>query len=111
MNKDISTIRGTTYSFNFIVDEEIDKAYFSCKRTMDKDDTDYLFQKTLNNGISLVDHTEEGYVYVVRVAPEDTNELDAGKYFYDLKIKINGDVIPPLIGKFKIINDVTREVL
>lgn len=110
MNKDISTIRGNTYSFNFIVDEEIDNAYFTAKRTTNKDDTDYLFQKTLNNGISLVDTTEEGYVYAVRVAPEDTNDIEKGKYYYDLQIDINGDVFTPLIGKFKITDDVTREV-
>lgn len=110
MKKNISTIRGNTISFNFITDEEIDNAYFTAKRTTDKDDTDYFFQKTLNDGISLVDTTEEGYVYAVRVAPIDTNNIDGGEYFYDLQIGINGDVFTPLIGQLKIIDDVTREV-
>ena len=109
MKKDIVIIRGNTFSFNFIIDEQIQNAYFTAKRTTNKDDTDYIFQKTLDNGISLVDNTEEGYVYAVRVAPEDTNNIDKGTYYYDLQIDINGDVFTPLIGKYKITDDVTRE--
>ena len=109
MKKSISIIRGDTYSFNFIINETLDNAYFTCKKTMDINDTDYIFQKTLGNGISLVDTTEDGNVYVVRVAPDDTNEVNKGNYYYDLQLDINGDTFTPLIGKFKITDDVTRE--
>lgn len=109
MKKDIELIRGDTLSFNFILNETLNNAYFTCKRTTKKDDTDYLFQKSLGNGISLVEESEEGKVYAVRIAPEDTHDIDKGKYFYDLQIEINQDVFTPLIGKFKIMDDVTRE--
>lgn len=110
MKKDFSIIRGSTLSFNFVSDEPITKAYFSAKKTTDKNDTDYVFQKTMDNGISFVEQTEEGYVYVVRVAPEDTNDLDKGSYYYDLQLDIIDDSFTPLIGKLKIENDVTREL-
>lgn len=110
MKKNLSVIRGNTFAFNFIVDEEVEEAYFSGKIDLNKDNTDYLFQKTLENGIELVEHTKEGYMYIVKVAPEDTNNLDEGTYFYDLQIKINGDIYTPLIGEYRIKDDVTREV-
>lgn len=104
MKKNISIIRGDTYSFNFIIEELLDNAYFSCKKTT------YLFQKSLGDGISLVEETEEGKVYVVRVAPEDTHDIAKGNYYYDLQLEKNGDVFTPLIGRFKITDDITREV-
>ena len=110
MKKNISIIRGDTYSFNFIVEELLDDAYFSCKKTTNKDDVNYLFQKSLGDGISLVEETEEGKVYVVRVAPEDTHDITKGNYYYDLQLEKNGDVFTPLIGRFKITDVITREV-
>ena len=110
MNKDLTSIRGNTIAFNFITTEAIQGAWFSAKRTTDMKDVDYLFQRELDNGISLIEQTEEGYLYGVRVPPEDTNDIDKGTYYYDLQIKINNDIYTPLIGKLKITDDVTREV-
>ena len=110
MRKNLTVIRGDTFSFNFIVGKEIQGAYFSAKETLDKDDTDYIFQKTLEDGIEFIEHNKEGYVYMVKVAPEDTNEIDEGTYFYDLQIELDGDTYTPLIGEYTIRNDVTREV-
>lgn len=105
--KNLEMVRGDTLSFGIeISDEEgqliqVDTISFACKKT--PHDEEYLFQKTLNDGIS-----ESENKYVVRVAPEDTENADLGLYSYDLEIGVNGDIFTILIGTLKIINDITR---
>ena len=110
MKKDISIIRGDTFAFNFIINDVLGGAYLSAKTTTDKTDTKYVFQKTLNDGIELIGQEAGQYTYAVRIAPEDTNNLDTGKYYYDLQLEINDDVYTPLMGKINITYDITREV-
>jgi hypothetical protein len=45
----------------------------------------------------------------VRVAPEDTEDIDPGTYAIDLQIGVNGDVATPILGTLKVLEDVTRE--
>ena len=64
---------------------------------------DIVFQKSLDDGI-----TKQGTgVYLVRISPEDTQEIDAGEYYYDLVIGVNGDVFTILKGILVIEHDVT----
>jgi len=102
--------KGDTLSFGvkiYGIGQALDLAYFTCKTNYD-DDTP-KFQKSLNNGITLVDSDAQGnYTYMVRVAPEDTENLELGKYYYDLQIEINGDVFTILKGVFTIDYDVTK---
>lgn len=98
--------RGDTMSFGMIIegmgDQELETAYLTCR----KNHTDPpVFQKSLGDGISLL---EKGQ-YVVRVAPEDTKDLEPGKYFYDLEIGLNGDIFTVLNGVLELARDVTRE--
>lgn len=51
---------------------------------------------TLGNGVSRVGAGE----YTVRIAPEDTADLDEGTYVYDFKIGANGDLFTLLRGLF-----------
>lgn len=107
--KDIDILRGSTYSFSFKINEEIDNAQFTAKRTTDKEDVDYVFQKEIGNGITLTSEEGDSKIYTVRLAPEDTNELDKGIYYYDFRIIKNNDIFKLLIGNIKIIADVKRE--
>ena len=106
----LEMVRGDTLSFGIeIIDDsghlvEADTIYFSCKKT--PEDTEYLFQKSLDDGIS-VSQTKPNS-YVVRVAPEDTEDADLGVYNYDLEIGKNGDIFTVLVGTLKIISDITR---
>lgn len=106
----LEMVRGDTLSFGIeIIDDsghlvEADTIYFSCKKT--PYDEEYLFQKTLNDGIS-VSQTKPN-TYVVRVAPEDTENADLGLYSYDLELGLNGDIFTILVGTLKIISDITR---
>ena len=97
--------RGDTLSFSFEVEgiESLDDAYFTCK--LNHDDDTYIFQKDLTDGISVV----EAGKYRVRVAPEDTEEIELGEYYYDLKIKKNSDAFTILKGVLKVDYNVTEE--
>ena len=99
-------VRGDTLAFSFEVEgvSSLDTAYFSCK--LNADDSDYVFQKSLEDGISPVD----GGKYRVRVAPEDTADIEIGNYFYDLEIGANSDIYTILKGILKVEQDVTRGV-
>ena len=107
----LEMVRGDTLSFAFEVEydealQKLDSAYFTCKENYD-DDTP-IFQKSLGHGITLAKQEDGKLYYVVRVAPEDTVNVEPGHYYYDLQIGINGDVFSILIGSLKIHNDVTK---
>ena len=105
-DSNITMVRGDTLALGInITDEDgeplnVDSAYFSCKKNYDEP---YAFQKSLNDGIT---KSSDGN-YVVRVAPADTADLDAGLYFYDLQVEKNGDVFTVLIGSLNLMHDVT----
>lgn len=102
-------VRGDTLSFGVELEDndgnpfeqDLDTAFFTCKAGYDE--TRLLFQKKLGSGISKVGTGQ----YVVRVAPEDTKNLQAGKYWYDFELGTNGDVFTFLKGILDIESDVT----
>lgn len=75
---------------------------FTCKEN-DADGTDYIFNRTLSDGITKV---SDG-VYYVRVPPEATAEVTAGKYYYDLQIGVGSDIYTLLKGTMKLVQDIT----
>ena len=111
MKKNIQMIRGDTLAFavKITFDEApqaLDTAYFTCKRNYS--DNTPIFQKKLENGIYLADTTDDAVYYTVRVAPIDTKSVEAGQYYYDMQIGVNGDIYTILDGVIEIGWDVTR---
>lgn len=107
----LEMIRGDTLSFAFEVDfdeapQKLEKADFSCKVNLD--DNEAVFHKELEKGINFSKQDGTKLYYIVRVAPEDTKNIEAGLYYYDLSIELNGDVFTILNGALKIEEDVTR---
>ena len=101
----ISMIRGDTESFGLELiglEQDLDSAYLTCKKSYE--DETPLFEKALNDGIYKI--TQE--YYGVRIAPEDTENLEAGKYHYDLEICVNGDVFTIMTGYIELFPDVTH---
>lgn len=102
-DKYIKMIRGDTLSFGLeisgISQENID-IKFGAKK--DKKDDFYLFNKTLDDGITINDDGQ----YIIRVAPEDTRDAEAGKYFYDLQIIAGSDVFTVMHGVLELDQDV-----
>ena len=103
-NINLCMVRGDTVAVSFEVEgiDTVDTAYFSCKANAD--DTEYVFQKSLSDGISVVETGK----YRVRVAPEDTSNIEIGSYYYDLEIGKNSDIYTILKGVLKVEQDVTR---
>ena len=103
-NFQINMVRGDTLSFGLDfenLDQDLTSAFFSVK--VNATDDDYVFQKSLNDGIEKVNENE----YIVRVAPEDTRNVSAGQYFYDLQIGINADIFTIMKGVLEIEQDVS----
>jgi len=105
-NKNITMIKGDTLSFNVEVMDlngnpmTVDSADFTCKKL--GTDESNIFRKSLGAGITQL----EDYL-VVRVAPEDTKEVEAGQYFYDLQLGVGQDIFTVMKGVMEIEQDVT----
>ena len=105
--QDITMIRGDTLAFNVEVKDQngnfvmITDANMTCKKRLSSDEN--IFHKALGSGIT---QDEDGLIYV-RVAPQDTKEVDAGRYFYDFNIGVGNDVYTLMIGVLSIEQDVT----
>lgn len=99
----IKMVKGDTESFGFELEgvENLDAAFFSCKRN--SQDENYLFQKSLNNGITK--RTENQYV--VRITPDNTALLEPGQYWYDLEISKNGDIFTIFRGVLDLLPEIT----
>ena len=105
-DQNITMVKGDTLAFNVQVldmDGEpmtVDSAFMTCKKRPNSNDK--VFQKSLENGIVQT----EGML-LVRVAPADTSEADAGQYFYDFQIGIGDDRFTIMIGILSLEQDVT----
>lgn len=103
-----SMVRGDTLAFKVEIESDdtptdLDGIAFSCKADTSSDE--YVFKKTLGDGVT----REAAGQYRVRVAPEDTAEIDPGTYAIDLQLKVNNDVATPILGTLKVLQDVTTE--
>ena len=87
----ITMTRGDTVTFNIqVFDEnenpvEVDNCKFTCKKRASTAET--VFQKSLGDGI-----TQSDGLITVRIAPEDTKEVEEGTYFYDCALYVANDV-------------------
>ena len=108
---DIRHVRGDTFTHNIYVEglnQDLESVYFTCRDNL-TDESNVLFQKSLGDGITLTDQNEDIYSNNVRVAPEDTRDIQSGTYYYDLQININEDIFTIMRGKFIIEQDCTWE--
>lgn len=108
-NVNLKIMRGDTYTIGIRIKglgQVPDSVYFSCKRNFE--DQEYLFQKSLSDGIS-VENLQDSIRYAVKIAPNDTkNALAPQRYQYDLEATINGDVVTLLTGRLELVPDVTK---
>ena len=110
---DIRHVRGDTLSHPIYVEnlyQDLESVYFTCRDSLN-DDSEILFEKSLNNGITYFYYDEEKDIrtYIVRIAPADTKDLQSGTYYYDEQIAVNGDVFTIMKGRFIIEQDATRK--
>ena len=105
-NEYIYMTRGDTLAFAVELiglDQDLDTCTFTIKKHLNDDSS--AVKKSIGDGITKV----ETGLYSVRVAPEDTAELELGRYWYALEISANGDVYTVMKGIIELSFDV-REV-
>lgn len=105
-NQNITMVKGDTLAFNVEVFDEagqpitVDSAFMTCKEVPTREE--FVFQKSLSDGI-----TQEDGIMVVRIAPNDTKEAEAGEYFYDFQIGVGQDVFTIMNGTLSLMQNVT----
>ena len=103
-NYQINMVKGDTLSFGLEFEglgQNLDSAFMTVKKNAL--DEEPIFQKSLTNGIT----KQEDFKYIVRVAPDDTKDLDAGQYAFDVQIGVNGDIFTIMLGVLILSQDVT----
>ena len=112
VRKEIIMVKGDTLAFNFqlqgLAGATPQAIFFTCREKPESES--YYFQRSLNNGINLVsyDAQTDTATYSVRVRPDETENLTAGRYFYDLQLGVNSDILTLMKGRIIIEWDVTR---
>lgn len=111
INQNIEMVKGDTLAFNFQLQGlggvDPDTIIFSCAEQYGDNP---IFTVDLTNGIDQVDYdvTKDVATYSVRIAPQKTATLDVNRYYYDMQITINSDVITLMRGRLALLNEVTR---
>lgn len=110
-NENFTIVKGDTLAFNIQLydkngnafSETIENIKMACKEDYETEAVE--FEKTLGDGIS---STGVGQ-YCVRVSPSDT-DINVGRYVYDIRLKISGDVYTVMRGMIEIQADVSNNI-
>lgn len=104
----IRMVRGDIFCFPFRIyidgektDEAMDDIFFTVKKH--HYDRAVVFQKKLSAGTI---HTDGNGNYMLRIDPEDTDQLDLGSYDFDVEI----EKLPWIKRTFNGVLELTREV-
>lgn len=112
IKRDIAMIQGDTCSFGFQVQglegERPSSIFFTCKETIE--DEDPLFQVDNTNNIHerSYDSEKDILTYGVRIPPYLTHNIALGRYFYDLQVQVNGDIITLMSGRLTLEGQTTN---
>lgn len=113
IRRDIDMAQGDTCSFGFQLQglggKRPEGIYLSCKETVEDDEA--LFRVSNNDNIDLRSYDEDKDIltYGVRIPPSYTHNLPLGRYFYDLQVQVNGDIITLMKGRLTLEYQITRE--
>ena len=101
--------RGDTFQQHFTIlwNQPITEIYFTVKQT--SDDKNPLIRKKLNDGINLMDKTDEGDVYLLTIDSKDTETLKVGTYNYDFEVLSNNLKQTAYTGTLTLKEDITRK--
>lgn len=114
-NIDLEMIRGDTLTMQIRVSDEDDSylnltsaaIIFMAKENITDDDLDAKIAKSVGSGIT-IDEATNG-LFTVVLSPSDTEDLDAGNYYYDIEVTdASSNVYTVMIGLLTLIADVTR---
>lgn len=105
--RDLEMVKNDTLSFNFqlkgLEGQQPYNILFTCKGN--PDDSEYIFRRQIGDGISLLSYDEDQDIltYTLRIAPDDTENISCGRYFYDLEVTVNSDVFTLLRGRLELL--------
>lgn len=109
INRSLEMVRGDTFAFNLELEGleglTIKDVSFCVKHNERDLDAVALVKKTLGNGVTQIGEDK----YQIRVAPEDTERVQPGRYVYDLELTVANEVYTLLKGRIKIWQDVKHE--
>ena len=109
--QDIEMVRGDTLAFNFTLQglngETPDAITFSCAEHYNDAP---LITADLEDGITLEEYNTGNDIatYSVRIAPAKTESRELGRYYYDMELQYNNDVITLMRGRLTLLYEVTR---
>ena len=106
--------RGDTYTRDFTITgykSKIDNIYFTVKEN--ENDKRAMLSKKLNDGITLVDETEDSKTYNLLINCIDTNDFKTNKdYYFDIEIithAVGGDIRKTILkGTMTLQTDITQ---
>ena len=110
IEQNIDMVKGDTLAFNFQIkglEGDEPTITFTCREHYDGD---LVFNCESGQGIEQVDYDELNDIttYSVWVAPAKTKSLDLARYYYDLELKVNNDVITLMRGRLTLLYEVTK---
>ena len=112
ITQDIEMVRGDTLAFNFqlsgLGSREEYEALTVNFAVAEKYDGMVLINCTNGDGIELEDYTGDVATFSVYVAPNNTKTLDPARYYYDLQIKDDTNVLTLMRGSFTILYDIAE---
>ena len=100
---DLYAIPFGIYIDNVLSTEAMDEIYFTVKKNYQ--DKDFVFQKTVTGGGIATDGQGN---YVVKILPEDTNELSVGSYDFDFEIVKMPSIKRTFAGTLELTREVTH---
>lgn len=113
IKRDIAMVKGDTMSFGFQImglgGREPDKITFSCKSEIEDEYCVFVVSNDDTIDLRSYDSENDIYTYSVRIPPKKTKKLELGRYFYDLSIEVDNDVITLMIGRLSIEFEVEGE--
>jgi len=103
--QDIDIVKGDTLAFNFQLhglNGAVPTFLFTCKEN--PDGVTY-FTSDSDDGITLEEYDEQTdtATYSVYIAPNKTEGLELARYYYDLKMQLNGDIYTLMRGRFALL--------
>lgn len=112
VNQNIEMVRGDNLAFNFqlsgLGSESAYNALIVIFAVAEHYDDETLIERTNGNGIALesYDAAKDTATFSVFVAPTMTKTLDLARYYYDLQIKYNNNVVTLMRGRLTLVYDV-----
>ena len=112
INQNIDMVRGDTLAFSFqlagLGSRSASEDLIVTFAVAEHYDDDLLIESTTEDGIALEDYdtNKDTATFSVYLAPNKTKTLDLARYYYDLQLKDDNNVITLMRGRLTLLYDV-----